>query len=224
MGGTDYTFSGLRVPFTTENFPLLLDSARPTDDMFADTWENVFEEVDLTSGLINFTDYEQITLQTSGNILAITDSKGDVYTGVFENGRKVVFRKLDPDPKRPDISSFPGSDINYNQDLLASVYFNNINSFTGVFLLQTRDPIGSQVQAMFRYTANRTSPLDFGDVDGNGAVNIIDRDLIVALQGKTVENDEYKLSADLNLNNIIDNNDLIFFDSGDEIFKNGFEQ
>ncbi len=223
LGGTPFTFTCNRVPLTTADFPLLLDSPRIANDLFAGAWDNVIESINPETGVIGAPGTEELILTTSANTLRITDPGGLFFQGVFENGRQIVFRKIEPNPSDPELSSFPGSDINFTQNLIASVFFDNINQFTGLFLLQTRTPLGSQNQAMFRFTATRSVPLALGDVNGDGLVNVMDRDLIVDQQGNTVEGDTYNLAADLNLDNVIDNSDLMIFDGSDEIFANGFE-
>jgi hypothetical protein len=45
------------------------------------------------------------------------------------------------------------------------------------------------------------------DVDGDGAVTQDDRDIIWALQGKTIADAEYRSEADLNRDGVIDNTD-----------------
>ena len=221
--GTVFTFTCNRVPLTNANFPLVLDSSRIANDLFAGTWDNVIESVNPETGVIGAPEAEELTLITSANTLRITDPGGLFFQGVFENGRQIVFRKIVPEPSDINLSSFPGSDINFSENLIASVYFDDINQFTGLFLLQTRTPLGSQDQSMFRFTATRRILLAQGDVNGDGLVNIIDRDLLVDQQGNSVESDDYNLAADLNLDDIIDNNDLIIFDTSDKIFINGFE-
>lgn len=223
LGGTVFTFTCNRVPLTTENFPLLLESPRPANDLFAGTWDNVIESINPETGVIGAPGNEELILTTSANTLRITDPGGLFFQGIFENGRQIVFRKIEPNPTDPDLSSFPGSDINFSQNLMASVFFDNINRFTGLFLLQTRTPLGSQNQTMFRFTATRSVPLAMGDINADGLVNNVDRDLLVDQQGNTVESDAYNLAADLNRDNVVDNDDLIIFDSGEEIFSNGFE-
>lgn len=223
LGGTLFTFTCNRAPLTDADFPLQLIDARPANDLFAGTWNNVIESINPETGIIGTPGNEELELMVAGNTLRITDPAGLYFQGVFETGRQVVFRKIVPEPSDPSLESFPGSDINFDQNLIASVYFDDINQFTGLFMLQSRAPLGSQTQLMFRFTATRDIPLATGDINGDGTINDTDRVLLVDQLGLTVEDDNYNLAADLNLDDLVNKMDLAIFDGDDVIFANSFE-
>lgn len=222
LGGTDFTFVNNRAPMTTVDFPLQLDSPRPANPLLAGDWDNVLETIDPETGVLGAPFNELLLLTTNGNTLRITDPAGLFFQGVFENGIEVAFRRIVPDPNGA-FASFPGSDINFNQDMLGEAVFLNVNEFVAFFLLQSREPLGSQDQQMFRFTATRSDPLPFGDVNGDRTVNMDDRDLIVMMLGLEVEDDGYNMAADLDNNGVINNNDLALFDDEEIILLSGFE-
>lgn len=222
LGGTDFTFVNNRAPMTTVDFPLQLESPRPANAILAGDWDNVLQTINPETGAIGAPANELLVLSTDGNTLRITDPGGLFFQGVFENGVQVAFRRIDPDPNGV-FASFPGSDINFNQDMLGETTFLNTNEFVAFFLLQTRAPLGSQDQQMFRFTATRSDPLPFGDVNGDRVVNMDDRLLIEAQLGLGLEDDAYNLAADLDNNGMINNNDLALFDGEEIILISGFE-
>lgn len=221
--GSIFTFTCNRAPLTDANFPLQLVSARPASDLFTGTWNNVIESINPETGSIGSPSNEDLILTVSGNTLRITDPGGLYFQGVFETGRQIVFRKIDPNPAGSSVASFPGSDINFSQDMVASVYFDHINKFSGLFMLQSRTALGSQTQLMFRFTAIRATPLAAGDINGDGMVDETDRNLLIGQQGSTVEDDGYSLAADLNLDDRIDEMDLIIYDGDVFLFASSFE-
>lgn len=223
IGGTGFTFVCNRAPFTGPDFPLMLQDARPSNSLFSGTWVNQRERVDPEFGTVTALGEEMLTLLNSGTTLRITDPGGGFFQGVYENGKTIVFRRIVPEPTDPRFASYPGSSLSLQQNLIGVVRFLSINEFEAVFLLQTRAPLGSQNQNIFRYRAQREIPLAPGDIDGNGSVDANDRALIVQQLGLTVEDDGYNLAADLDLDDDIDNDDLMLFDNAEVVFVTGFE-
>ncbi len=223
IGGTEFTFVNNRAPLTTPDFPLQLNSPRPANALLAGTWDNVLETIDPETGAMGPPASELLTLTTDGDTLRITDPGGLFFQGVFENGVQVAFRRIVPDPGGP-FASFPGSDINFAQDMLGETVFLNVNEFVAFFLLQTRAPLGSQTQQMFRFTASRVNPLPFGDVNGDQSVDADDRLLIEMQLGLDIDDDDFNLAADLDGNGSINEIDLALFDGEETIFLTGFEE
>lgn len=223
LGGTVFTFTNNRAPLTTTDFPLQLNSPRPANSLLAGSWDNVLQTINPETGVISAPSNELLTLTTDGNTLRITDPGGLFFQGVFENGVQIAFRRIVPDPAGA-FASFPGSDINFAQDMLGEALFLNVNEFVSFFLLQSRDPLGSQTQQMFRFTATRVNPFPLGDVNGDQMVDMDDRDLIVMQLGLGIEDDAYNLAADLDNNGLVNDNDLALFDGEEILFLTGFEE
>ncbi|MCG8464108.1 MAG: hypothetical protein MI750_04535 [Xanthomonadales bacterium] len=223
IGGTGFTFVCNRAPFTGPDFPLMLQDARPANALFAGSWINQRERVDPEFGTVTALGEEALSLVNSGNTLRLTDPGGGFFQGVYENGKTIVFRRIVPEPSDPRFASYPGSSLSLQQNLIGVVRFLSINEFEAVFLLQTRAPLGSQNQNMFRYRAVREVPLAPGDIDGNGSVDANDRALLVQQLGLSVEDDAYNLAADLDLDDDVDNDDLMRFDNAEVVFVTGFE-
>ncbi|WP_395375129.1 dockerin type I repeat-containing protein [Marinicella sp. W31] len=223
IGNETFTFTSNRVPFTSASFPLQLDSIRPANNLFSGNWSSTIETINPETGVLENTSNTTLNLTASGSTLRITDQNNIFYQGIFETGRQIIFRRLVPDPFDPSVESFPGSDTNSGENLIANVYFETINHFNATLLLQTRAPLGSQIQTVLRISANRQTPLQQGDINGDGLVNATDRNLLVDQLNATVEDAAYNLAADLNRDDVIDNVDLSIFDGGDVIFTNGFE-
>ncbi len=223
LGGTVFTFVNNRAPLTSPNFPLQLSSPRPANTLLAGNWNNVLQTINPETGVIGPPSNELLTLTTAGNTLRITDPGGLFFQGVFENGVQVAYRRIVPDPTGV-FASFPDSDINFAQDMLGETMFLNVNEFVAFFLLQSRAPLGSQVQQMFRFTAARVNPFPFGDVNGDQVVNLDDRLLIEMQLGLDIEDDNFNLAADLDSDGVITTNDLALFDDEEVILVTGFEE
>ncbi len=216
VSGTPFAFEGNRVPMTTTDFPLRLDSPRPANELLAGAWENVFEIIDAENGETISQTAEALIITTDNNNLRMTDSDGNFFQGVFENGVQVGFRRIFPDPGGlfADFASFPGSEYNLtDENILGEVRFLNVNSYIANFLLQTRRPLGLQEQRIIRYTGTRMNPLQFGDVNGDQQVNQVDRGLIQMQLGLNVDDDGFNLAADLDGNGTITSSDLTSFDN-----------
>ena len=85
-----------------------------------------------------------------GTTLRITAPQGQFMQGVFASNDTVAFRKIVPEPTKVGFASFRGSDVNFEQNVLGQIEFTGNNKFSGIFLMQTRTPLGSQEQKMLR--------------------------------------------------------------------------
>lgn len=209
-----FTFSSNRVPTTTPDFPLILESPRPANSLLTGAWNNTLRQINPETGTQSAPGTETITLTPLGNSIRITDPSGLFFQGVFENGLVAGFRSL-ANPNFPPpagiFASFPGSSTNIGQDMLGEMNMININQFRASFLLQSRTALGNQTQTLFEFEATRANPLAIGDVNGDGLVDASDELLVEALQGTTFEDDNYNLAADVNADGAINFEDLGFF-------------
>lgn len=215
FGGGTFTFNSNRVPTTSVNFPLRLQSARPAESTLAGQWTNSLTVINPETGQINGTGNEFINVTVNGNTVRITDPNGLFFQGVFENGRNAGFRVIsNPFFGTPPLAfrTFPGSSTNIGQDLLGEMNMISINEFRATFMLQSRQQLGNQSQMLFEFQAVRTQPLEIGDVDGDGDVDGEDFAVVLTLQGTDVEDNAYLLAADVNNDDVIDQLDLDFFD------------
>ena len=209
-----FTFTSNRVPTTTVDFPLILESPRLANPLLAGAWNNNLRQINPETGAILGTGSEIITLSAAGNNITITDPGGLFFRGVFEDGLTAGFRVVaNPSfsPATGIFATFPGSATNIGQDLLGEMNMVNINEFRASFLLQSRTPLGNQTQTLFEFEATRVNPIAEGDVNGDGEVDGFDRIIVEFLQGLTFEDDEYNLAADVNNDGIINFEDLAFF-------------
>ena len=209
-----FTFSSNRVPTTTVDFPLILDSPRPANDLLAGAWNNSLSQINPETGVTLGTGTEVVTLTTVGNNITITDPGGLFFRGVFEDGLTAGFRVI-ANPSFPPatgiFATFPGSATSIGQDLLGEMNMISINEFRASFLLQSRTPLGNQTQTLFEFQATRVNPIAQGDANGDGTVNAVDESIVEFLQGSTFEDDNYNLAADTNNDGAINFEDLAFF-------------
>ena len=209
-----FTFTSNRVPTTTVDFPLTLDSPRAANPLLNGDWSNTLRQINPETGQVNGSGTETITISTNGNTIRITDPGGLFFQGVFEDGLTAGFRSLsNPNFQPPTgiFASFPGSSTNIGQDLLGELNILNINQFRASFLLQSRTALGNQTQVLFEFEASRINPLVSGDVNGDGAVDGTDEFIVDLQQGLTFEDDGYNLAADVNADGVIDFQDLSLF-------------
>ena len=223
INGSVFLFDCNRAPLTTADFPLQLDSARPANPLLAGRWINQRERIDPETGVVTPITTEIINASVGSTSLRLSDPNGGFFQGIFENGNTVVLRLVVPEPADARFASIAGTSLNLQQNVLGVIRFTSINSLEAVFLLQTRQPLGSQTQNMFHYQATREFPLQAGDINADGFVDLLDRKLLVQQLGLTVEDDLYNLAADLDLDLDVDNDDLLQFDNAELIFTHGFE-
>jgi len=204
LGGTVFTFDNLRAPDTTVDFPLQLDSPAPANTILSGTWTNALQALNPRTGAIIGNGSEPLTITATGTTLRVTDPGGLFFQGVFETPVTAGYRAISPNPGNPAFASFPASSSNIGQDVLGRVTVESVNEMVGVFLLQTRAPLGSQQQSVFRFTMTRTDPLPPGDLDGDRDVDRDDQDLLDAQLSLTDADDGYNIAADLNRDGVID--------------------
>ena len=215
--GGQFTFTSNRVPTTSVDFPLILESPQAANPLLDGQWFNTLRFFDPQTGQPGPPGTEIITVSTTGNRVRITDPSGLFFQGIFEDGLTAGFRALNnPNFGTPtgDFAAFPGSFTNIGQDLLGEMNMIDINNFRASFLLQTRQPLGSQTQSVVEFVAVRQNPLAQGDANGDGNVDAADVQIVTNLQGVTFEDGTYNLAADINADGVIDATDLAFFNTG----------
>ncbi len=213
LGGSTFTFDSVRVPDTTVEFPLRLDSPSPANPIFSGAWTNSLQTLNPRTGAVMASGTESLTILSTGTTLRITDPGGLFFQGVFESPTTVGFRSISPNPSDPNFASFPGSSSNIGQDMLGRVTVEGVNDLVAVFLLQTRAPLGSQSQAVFRFTMTRTTPLPAGDLDGDADVDSDDRTLFLAQLGMSASDDGFNVAADLDGDGAVGAADLAIFET-----------
>jgi len=224
LGGARFTFTCNRIDGTDADFPLELVSPRPANSLLAGDWETEIIEFNPETDQPISTNFETLSLTASGNSLRLTDNDGLFYQGVFENGISLLFRTIIPNPRSARFASFPEADSNSTDDVIGAINFSDINTFSGLLLLQTRAALGSQSQLAFHYRGTRTQPLARGDLNGNSSVDSIDRALLEQQLGLNFEDDDFNLAADLNGDTLIDDQDLDLLDVLlDTLFVDSFE-
>ena len=209
-----FTFTSNRVPTTTVEFPLTLTSPQAANPLLDGAWVNTLQFIDPQTGQAGAPSTEIITVTTTGDRVRITDPGGLFFQGIFEDGLNAGFRALNnPNFGTPSgiYARFPGSTTNIGQDLLGELNMIDINHFRASFLLQTRTPLGNQNQSLVEFNAVRQTPLAMGDANGDGAVDAVDEQIVISLQGITFEDSSYNLAADIDANGVIDADDQAFF-------------
>jgi len=212
LGGTVFTFDNLRAPDTTVDFPLRLNSPAPANPILSGAWTNQLLALNPRTGVVVGSGTESLSVTATGTTLRITDPGGLFFQGVFESPTRVGYRAISPNPSDPNFASFVGSSSNIGQDMLGRVTVESVNDMVAVFLLQTRAPLGSQQQSVFRFTMTRTDPLPAGDLNGDRVVDEDDRDLFTAQLGMTSGDDGYNIAADLDLDGVVGSKDLALFE------------
>ena len=155
LGGTLFTFVCNRAPYTDKDFILKLDKPHAANAKLSGQWRATIEVINPETGAASDKKTQDITVKSSGTTLRITDPQGQFMQGVFARHDTVAFRKIVPEPTKVGFASFEGSDVNVEQNVLGQIEFTGNNKFSGIFLMQTRTPLGSQEQKMLRYTASR---------------------------------------------------------------------
>ena len=209
-----FTFTSNRVPTTTVDFPLTLESPRSANPLLSGTWSNTLRRINPETGQVVGSGTETITISTNENTIRITDPSGLFFQGVFEDGLTAGFRTIS-NPNFPPptgiYASYPGSSTNIGQDMLGELNMLNINQFRASFLLQSRTGLGNQTQTLFEFEASRINPFEPGDVNGDGVIDATDEFFVDSLQSTTFEDDTYNLAADVNADGVIDFQDLSLF-------------
>ncbi|MFT5284113.1 MAG: hypothetical protein ACI8TQ_000269 [Planctomycetota bacterium] len=206
-----FTFDSNRVPTTTVDFPLTLDSPQTANSLLAGQWSNTLRFINPETGQLGAPGTEIITVDLDGPRVKITDPGGAFFQGIFENGLQAGFRVLQ-NPTFPvptgDFAAFPGPGTNTGQDVLGELSMININQFRASFLLQTRTALGNQSQSLVEFEATRLNPLAVGDANGDGFVDGLDEAIVDSLQGLSFEDGNYNLAADVNADGLINGTDL----------------
>ena len=219
-----FTFTSNRIPTTTVNFPLTLDSPRPANPLLDGEWNNTLRSINPETGAMGAPGTEIITIATSGNTVRITDPGGLFFQGVFEDGLTAGYRVVaNPNFATPTgiFATFSGSSTNTGQDLLGEMNMISINEFRASFILQSRTRLGNQSQVMFEFQATRVNPYAEGDANGDGVVDSADQRIVNALQGTSSEDDDYDLAADINSDGVINFIDLNFYCVSGDINQDG---
>jgi len=219
-----FTFTSNRIPTTTVDFPLILDSPRPANPLLNGQWNNTLRSINPETGRMSTPATEIITVTTTGNAVRITDPNGLFFQGVFEDGLTAGYRVV----ANPGFgtttgifASFPGSSTNVGQDLLGEMNMVSINEFRASFMLQTRTRLGNQNQVLFEFQATRVNPYAEGDANGDGVVDSADEMRVDDLQGTTFEDDNYDLAADINSDGVINLVDSNFYNTLGDVNQDG---
>ncbi len=197
LSGTPFLFNNLRAPDTGVDFPLELVSAAPANPILSGVYRSLTESLNPRTGARVGGGFENVTITATGQTFRITDPGGLFFQGTFESPLEVGFRFVTPTPGNPRYRTFPGSSINFTQNMLGRVTIEDVNSWSAIILLQSRAPLGSQTQAAFRFTATRVDPLPAGDLNGDRAVDLADRDLMLGQLGLGGQDDAFNIAADL---------------------------
>jgi len=213
LGGSPFTFNSMRAPDTTPDFPLELDSAAPANSVLSGTWRSNTQRLNPRTGAVLSSGFENVSITSTGTTFRITDPGGLFFQGVFETPTNIGFRFVTPTPSDARFRSFPGSSINFSQNMLGQATITSINSWEAIILLQSRASLGSQTQLAFRFTATRTNPLPEGDLNGDRTVDEDDRALIEAQVGLTNQDNGYNIAGDLDLDGDVDGDDIAIFDT-----------
>lgn len=213
LSGSVFTFANVRVPGTTPDFPLELSSPVVGNGLLGGVYRTLTTSIDPRSGASLGGGFEDNTIAVSGATFRITDPGGLFFQGVFESPTLAAFRVVAPTPSDARFRSFSGSSINFTQNMLGSVRVTSVNTFEAVFLLQSRTPLGSQTQAVFTMSSTRINPLPMGDLNGDRAVNLTDRGLLIGQLGLTGVDDAFNIAADLDGDLDADATDLAALDA-----------
>lgn len=197
LGGTPFVFDNIRAPDTSVDFPLELESAAPANEILGGTYRSLTESLNPRTGLRIGGGVENVTVTADGQTFRITDPGGLFFQGTFESPLDIGFRVVTPTPSNPRYRTFSGSSINFAQNMLGRVTIEDVNTWSAIILLQSRTPLGSQTQSAFRFTATRVAPLPVGDLNGDRALGLTDRDLMLAQLGLGSLDDAFNVAADL---------------------------
>jgi hypothetical protein len=213
LSGTVFTFNNVRAPATTPDFPLELVSAVNGNAILAGVYTSTTTQLNPRTGAVLGGGNEQVTIAVTGATYRITDPGGLFFQGVFESPTNIGFRFVTPTPSDARFRSFPGSSINFTQNMVGQATIVDVNTWTAIILLQSRTSLGNQTQLAFRFQATRTNPLPAGDLNGDRLVDETDRSLLAAQVGNEELDDAFNVAADLVRDGVIDAADVAAFNA-----------
>lgn len=213
LGGTVFTFNNLRAPDTTPDFPLQLVSPVNGNAILSGQYSSITTQLNPRTGQVISSGAEPLTIAVTGTTYRITDPGGLFFQGVFESPTNIGFRVVSPTPSDTRFRSFPGSSINFTQNMLGQATIVDVNTWRAIILLQSRTPLGSQTQLAFRFEATRTNPLPQGDLNADRIVDEADRSLLNDQAGLVELDDAFNVAADLVRDGVIDAQDVALFNT-----------
>ena len=156
LGGSAFVFSCVRAAGTSGDFPLD-PAAVPVQGnrAIAGVYGSVTEQIDPRSGATISRNSEELVVAVDGTTFRFTDPGGLFFQGVFLTPTRIGFRAIEPAPTDRRFASFPGSTINFAQNLLGTADVDGNDAWSATILLQTRTPLGQQQQTQFRFHATR---------------------------------------------------------------------
>lgn len=158
LGGKAFTFESSRAPFTTADFPLAFSPPQLGNPALAGKWTSLTQTRDPKTGAAIDGGDEALVLSVVDTSLRITDPQGLYFQGVFVSANRVVFRAIEGvSARRPEYVTFPGSAINFEQDMLGEALFADADHFTATILLQSRAKLGQQRQRLITFQAKRVA-------------------------------------------------------------------
>lgn len=204
-----------RGPRTTADFPLTQERMLPVDPLLADDWDIFEQNLNLVTGEAIPPDFVDVfTLQVVDESLRFTDSAGIFFQGAMDQRDRALFRYLAGTRSvglSPPFASYPGSRNNFQRDIVGLATFPDINHFSVVLALQSRET-RPDLRFLLTIEGERRDPLPEGDVNGDRTVTTADRNLLSAQIGADVLDAQYSLAADLDHNGVVDARDRSLFD------------
>jgi hypothetical protein len=155
LGRSIFTFDSVRAPRTIAAFPLEAKSAVAGNSALAGNYTAAAQQLDPRTGAVRNAFSEKLMVAVNGSTFRMTDPQGLYFQGVFFAPTQVAFRAVAGAQVGARFRSFPGSAINFQQDMVGEVTVADTNHWTATILLQSRAPLGAQVQQLFRFSASR---------------------------------------------------------------------
>ncbi|MEM9314198.1 MAG: hypothetical protein AAGA95_06185 [Pseudomonadota bacterium] len=216
------TVSLERVFATDTEFPL---AASPgpfiPNPLLTGAWDIVELSLDPVSGEVlpqfdgsrEFIDVFDLTSEGSG--LRFTDSLGTYFQFTMRTGDEAVGRIINNVSARNagQPLSLPGSDNNFQRDVLGWARFPDPNHFEAFLMLQTL-ALSNPTHFLLTIDGTRQDLLPAGDLNGDRIVDAADREAFVRQFGLSPVNSDYNLTADLDGNRYVDRRDRDLFDQG----------
>lgn len=154
-GGLHFHSELRRAPYTDERFPVLFTGAISGDDTITGNWQATVRNVDPATGATLEERDEAVELSSVGSVVRVTLADGTFFQGIWVAGDQASFRVIEPDARLPRYRTIPGSQTSVDQDLVGELRIVDGSTMAATFVLQTRAPLGSQVQSMTHITLTR---------------------------------------------------------------------